>query len=59
MGAKVKVFKINVDDENELSGKYNIMSIPALIIFKIGEVVEEMVGVHSKEQLKKAVEAHL
>ncbi|MBI5411683.1 thioredoxin [Candidatus Peregrinibacteria bacterium] len=59
MGAQVKVCKVNVDDESDLAIQYGIMSIPALKIFKNGELAEEMVGVHSKEQLKKAIEKHV
>ena len=58
MGDSAKFFKVNVDDNTELASQYGIMSIPALKIFKNGEVVEEMVGVHSKTQLKEVIEKH-
>jgi len=58
MGDAVKIFKVNVDEHSDLAAKYNVMSIPALKIFKNGELVQEMVGVHSKEQLKEAVQSH-
>ena len=58
VGEKAKIYKVNVDDNNELAGKYGIMSIPALKIFKNGEVVDEMVGVHQKDQLIEAIEKH-
>ncbi|MFH0821091.1 MAG: thioredoxin [Candidatus Peregrinibacteria bacterium] len=58
VGGKAKIFKVNVDDNGELAQKYGIMSIPALKIFKDGEVVEEMVGVHSKKQLLEVIEKH-
>ncbi|TAK95222.1 thioredoxin [Patescibacteria group bacterium] len=52
---KAKVFKINVDAHGETSGKYGIMSIPALKIFKNGKVVKEFVGMQSKDALKSAL----
>lgn len=53
---KAKIMKVNVDDNTELASQYGIMSIPALKVFKNGEVVEEMVGVHQKDQLMEVVE---
>ena len=57
-GDKAVIGKVNVDDNQELAGKYGIMSIPALIVFKDGEVVESMVGVHQKDDLLKVIEKH-
>lgn len=57
-GEAVKIFKVNVDQEGDLAQRYGIMSIPALKIFKDGKLVEEMVGVHSKEQLLETIEKH-
>ncbi len=51
-----KVGKINVDDEGELAEKFNIMSIPALKVFKGGEVVRESVGMIPKDRVKALVE---
>lgn len=56
IGDGAKVGKVNVDENNEVSAKFGIMSIPALKIFKGGVVVKEFVGVQSKEVLKKALE---
>lgn len=55
---KAKIFKVNVDDNTELASQYGIMSIPALKVFKNGEVVEEMVGVHDKNQLMEVIEKY-
>lgn len=57
-GDTAVIVKVDVDSNNELAGKYGIMSIPALKVFKDGEVVEEMVGVHSKEQLMEIIKNH-
>ncbi len=56
---KLKVVKVNVDDAQELAGRYNIMSIPTLLIFKDGEPVEQMVGAMSKDQLLDKIKPKL
>jgi thioredoxin 1 len=56
VGAKAKVGKLNVDENGAIAEKFGIMSIPALKIFKGGQVVKEFVGVQAKEGLKKALE---
>lgn len=48
---KIKVFKLNVDNERALAIKYNIMSIPAFLLFKNGKVEKQTVGMQSKEEL--------
>ena len=48
---KIKVGKINVDDEGELAVKFGIMSIPTVMVIKDGNVVNTAVGYRSKEQL--------
>ena len=49
---KVKVGKVNVDEQPELARKYGIMSIPTAIFFKGGEIDEQLVGLQSKEALE-------
>ena len=56
---KAKVCKVNVDQAQELAAKYNVMSIPTLIIFKKGEPVEEMVGALPKQALLNKLKAHM
>ena len=48
---KVKVGKVNVDENPTVSQKFNIMSIPTIMIFKSGTVVKQLIGVQSKEAL--------
>lgn len=56
---KAKVGKVDVDNNPEISTKYGIRSIPSLLIFKNGEVVDQIVGAVPKSQLKKQLEAQL
>lgn len=48
---KVKVGKVNVDEEIDLSSKFKVMSIPTLVYIKNGEAVNSSVGVVSKQQI--------
>ena len=48
---KVKIVKLDVDANNKTAGKYNIMSIPSLLFFKSGEMVDQVVGAIPKAQL--------
>lgn len=59
MGDKVKVCKVNVDEEGSLAQKYGIMSIPAVFLFKGGEVVETMIGLQPKESFEEVLKKHL
>lgn len=47
----VKICKCNVDDNPDLAEKFNIMSIPTLLVFKEGRLVKSAVGLHDKEAL--------
>ena len=56
---KIKVAKINVDDNQELASQFGIRGIPTVMIFKEGEVANSFVGLRPKEDLAKALEAVL
>jgi thioredoxin 1 len=56
---KAKIGKVDVDNNPEISTKYGIRSIPSLLIFKNGEVVDQIVGAVPKAQLKKQLEAQM
>ena len=56
---QVKIGKVDVDSNSETSTKYGIRSIPALLIFKGGEVVDQIVGAVPKAHLKKKLDAQL
>lgn len=51
----INIIKVNVDEHRELASKYRIMSIPTLLFFKDGEKKEEVVGLHSKEDLEEII----
>ena len=51
-----KIVKINVDEEMELTQQYGVMSIPTLIVFKGGQIVNKTVGYKTKDDLKKLLE---
>lgn len=48
----VKIGKINVDESNDIAERYGIMSIPAVLFFRDGQVVHQVTGVKSKEELE-------
>ena len=51
LGGKVKVGKINVDENPDIAVEYNVMSIPTLIVFKNGKEEKRLVGLRNKEEL--------
>ncbi|PJA45945.1 thioredoxin [Candidatus Uhrbacteria bacterium CG_4_9_14_3_um_filter_50_9] len=55
----VTIGKVNVDENQEIAQRYNILSIPTFIIFKGGQVVEQFSGAMNKEQLRERVQKHL
>ena len=56
---KVTIGKLNVDDNPDTAFKFQIRGIPALLLFKGGEVVESIVGLAPKEDLKRAIDKHV
>jgi thioredoxin 1 len=56
---KVKVGKMNVDENNKFAQQYGIMSIPTFLVFKNGKVVEQMVGVMEKDDMMSRIEKHM
>jgi thioredoxin 1 len=56
---KVTVGKLNVDDNPNTALKFQIRGIPALLLFKGGQIVESIVGLVPKEDLKKAIDKHI
>ena len=56
---KVTIGKLNVDDNPNTAFKFQIRGIPALLLFKGGQIVESIVGLVPKEDLKKAIDKHI
>ena len=56
---KLKVMKLNVDEAFHSAGRYNIRGIPTLLVFKNGQVVEQIVGALPKDQITKALDRHV
>lgn len=56
---RLKVVKVNVDENQELAQKYDVMSIPTMFLFKNGEVVDSFMGALNKQALTEKVEQHL
>ena len=55
LGDRIKVIKIDVDQNSEIASQYNIQSVPTLMIFKNGEIKYKQAGVHTKTQLMKSL----
>jgi len=53
---KIKIAKLDVDKNQAVAAKFNVMSIPTLLFFKNGQVVNQLVGAIPKEQLKKELD---
>lgn len=58
-GGKVKVGKINVDENPEIAGNYGVMTIPTIMVIKGGQVVEKTIGVQPKKALTNAIDKAL
>jgi thioredoxin 1 len=59
LGDKIRIIKIDVDQNSEIAGKYSIQSVPTLIVFKNGKLVWRQSGLVSKSQLKSVLEQHI
>lgn len=54
---KVRIGKLDVDENGELAAKYGVMSVPTLIFFKNGQIVNKMVGLQNGNDLKAGIDA--
>ena len=53
---RIRIGKVNIDDHQELAAQYGIHSIPTLLLFKQGQVADQIVGARSKRDLKASFE---
>ncbi len=58
-GDKVAIGKLNVDENPDTTIKFNVRGIPALLLFKGGQVVDQVVGLVPKEAIKQVIDKHL
>jgi thioredoxin 1 len=56
---KLKVRKLNTDENPEVAGRYQVMSIPTILFFKNGQPVEKLVGARPKRQFKEVIDSLL
>jgi thioredoxin 1 len=56
---RAKVGKVNVDENLSVATRYNIRSIPTLLLFKNGQIQEQVVGATSKDVISKLLDKHL
>ena len=58
MSEKVKIVKLDVDENQETAGKFGVMSIPTLLLMKDGNVVDQVIGFQPKEALVDLINKH-
>jgi len=58
-GGKIKVMKLNTDENPEIASRYKIMGIPTVIFFKDGNMLDQIVGVVPKQNLKAKIDSFL
>lgn len=58
-GSRIKVMKLNTDENSEVASRYKIMGIPTIMFFKNGEKLDQIVGVVPKQQLKAKLDDFL
>jgi thioredoxin len=56
---KIKIVKLNVEENQDIAGKYGIMSIPCVKLFKNGEVEDEFLGLKSEDIVKEWIEERI
>jgi thioredoxin 1 len=59
MTGQATIAKVNVDENGDLSNRFGIRSIPTLMVFKDGRVVDQMIGAAPKDQIRRLLEKHI
>ena len=56
---KIRIAKLNVDENPRTAVSFRVQSIPTLLLFKNGQVVEQLIGSHPRESIKSVLDRHL
>lgn len=56
-GKGLKIGKVNIGENEDLANKYQVMNVPTMFIFKGGQIIDQLVGFMSKEELRKKIES--
>ena len=56
---KLKIYKINIDENQKVAAKYHVLSIPTLLFFKGAKVISQLVGTRSAQEIKKTIDSLL
>ena len=59
MAEQVQICKVDVDNNTDIAGRFNIRAIPTMLLFKDGTVVDQIVGLTNKDDLKSKLSAHI
>lgn len=59
MGEKVKIYKVDVDESENLARQFGIMSIPTILIYKDGEIVNKHIGLWMKDSMMEELNEHI
>lgn len=59
LAGKIKIGKVDIDNNSKIATQYGIMSIPTIVFFKNGKVMGQLVGLVSKHDLKRKIEENL
>ena len=59
MSGRARVAKVDVDDNGDLANRFGVRSIPTLVLFSAGKVVDQLIGAAPKGQIQRLIERHL
>ena len=59
LAGRAVVGKVDVDENGSLAERFGVRSIPTLVVFKNGKVVDQMIGAHTKEEIRELIDRHM
>jgi thioredoxin 1 len=59
MAGRIRIAKVNVEDNGDLANRFGIRSIPTMVVFKAGRIVDQIVGNQPKDSIRRILEKHL